>query len=228
MEDKKIYVINLKRRPDRLQKFYDVVPFPQESINVVYGFDGKNYENESEEDKLMYNKLGHSLLPGEKGCFISHIRIFKDIIENNIPFGIVFEDDAILCEDFKSKFELLVNEMPTDTQMLYFSGRFTPEFKMEENTFTKVTENIVAHNKVEWGNRNQDNHDRCTHGYIISQSLARKFVGFFENNVDLGLPVDHWMVKMSMNNEISIYNSYPLLCHSAACSPESDIRGILH
>lgn len=225
MEDKKIYVINLKRRPDRLQQFYESVPFPQGLINVIYGFDGKNYENEREAEKMLYNKLANSLSAGEKGCFISHIRVFKHVIESNIPFGIVFEDDPILCEDFKSKFELLVNEMPTDTQILYFGGRFTPDFKMKENTFTKVTENIVAHNKVEWKNRNGINHDRTTHGYIISQSLARDFIRYVENEVDLYLPIDHWMIKTSMNNDINIYNSYPLLSYSLACAKDSDIRG---
>lgn len=224
MENIPKYVINLKRREDRLQKFYDTIPFPKDNIQVVYGFDGKNYENENEEEKNIYNKLPNQLNPGEKGCFISHIRIYKDIIKKNIPYSIIFEDDAILCDDFKNKLQIVIDEMPTDTQILYFGGRFSQDFRMEQHTCRNITQNIVAHNNVNWNHRDQGNHDRTTHSYIISNTLAKQFIQYFENNVELYLAVDHWMIKYCMNNQIPIYNSYPLLCYSDACSPDSDIR----
>ena len=59
------------------------------------------FRNELETEKHIYNNLSHNLLPGEKGCFISHLRIFKDIVNNKIPFGMVFEDDGVFCDDFK-------------------------------------------------------------------------------------------------------------------------------
>jgi GR25 family glycosyltransferase involved in LPS biosynthesis len=232
MENIPKYVINLKRRNDRLQKFYEIIPFSKENINIVYGFDGKNYFNESEEELMIYNNLlpgislftGENLLPGEKGCFISHIRIFKDIIKHNIPFAIVFEDDIILCEDFKNKLEIIINEMPQNTQILYFGGRLNPDFRMEEHTCTKITENIVAHNKINWIYRDWNNHDRCTFGYIISNTLAKTFIKYFENNVDINVPLDHWMIRLCMDNQIPIYNSYPLLSYSHGNSSDSDIR----
>jgi glycosyl transferase family 25 len=225
MENIKMYVINLKRRFDRLQKFYESVPFSKEKIDVIYGFDGKNYENESEEEKIIFNKLSKRLNPGEKGCIISHIRIFKDIIKNNVPYAIIMEDDCIFCDDFNNKFEILINEMPLDTKILYFGGRFKPYFKMRENTCSKITENIVAHKCVNWISRDRREHDRCNHGYIISQELAKEFITHFENNLNLVFAIDNWMVKVCINNNIPIYNSYPLLCYVPWFS-DSDIQRI--
>ena len=43
----KKYVINLKRRPDRLLNFYEIFPFYD--YEIVYGFDGRNYDKETAE-----------------------------------------------------------------------------------------------------------------------------------------------------------------------------------
>lgn len=223
----KIYVVNLKRRPDRLEHFYKTCSFPKEKIHVIYGFDGKNYENELENEKHLYNKLSNNLMPGEKGCFISHIRIFKDIVANKIPFAMIFEDDGVFCDDFKNKLEKYIHEMPLNTQILYFGGRFTPDFKMATDTFVPITEHIVAHTNVDWHNRDCGNHDRCTFGYIISYSLAKYFIDCFEANFYLDNAVDHFMIRICMNNKIPIYNTYPLLSHSNCCTTDSDIRGHL-
>ncbi len=222
-----MYVINLKRRPDRLQTFYEKLDFPKDNINIVYGFDGKNYENERQEEKNMYYKMSNMLMSGEKGCLISHIRIYKEIVDKNIPFAMIFEDDCVLCDDFKNKIEKIINEMPEDTQILYFGGRDEEYFKMEEGTYSRITENIVAHKNVTWNKRNFYNHDRTTHGYIISQKLAFKFISFFENNYKLNIAIDQLIIMECMNNNISIYNSYPLLCYSQVNSKDSDIRGHL-
>jgi GR25 family glycosyltransferase involved in LPS biosynthesis len=227
MVEIKIYVVNLKRRPDRLEKFYRECPFPKEKIHIVYGFDGTNYDNELENEKHIYNRLSSNLLPGEKGCFISHLRIFKDIVNNKIPFGMVFEDDGVFCDDFKNKLEMCIHEMPSDTKILYFGGRFSPDFKMDPDTFTPITEHIVAHTNVDWYNRNAWNHDRCTFGYIISCSLAQYFIDCFEANFYLDFAIDNWMLKICMDNKIPIYNTYPLLCYSEIITKDSDIRGHL-
>ena len=222
----KIYVINLKRRNDRLECFYDTCAFPKDRIHVVYGFDGKNYENELENEKHIYNQMPSHLLPGEKGCFISHLRIFKDMVNKHIPWGLIFEDDGVFCDDFKNQLELCIHEMPPNTKILYFGGRFAPNFKMEPGTFDPITEHIVAHKNVDWHSRNCGNHDRCTFGYIISMSLAQYFIDCFESNMYLNVhAIDNFMIKTCMDAQIPIYNTYPLLCYSNCYTNNSDIRG---
>jgi GR25 family glycosyltransferase involved in LPS biosynthesis len=227
MVEIKIYVVNLKRRPDRLENFYKACSFPKEKIHAVYGFDGTNYDNELENEKHIYHKLSSNLLPGEKGCLISHMRIFKDIVDNKIPFGMVFEDDGFFCDDFKNKLELCIHEMPLDTKILYFGGRFTPDFKMAPDTFVPITEHIVAHRNIDWYNRDCLNHDRGTFGYIISYSLAEYFIKYLDSNMHLDNAVDHFMIRVCMNNNIPIYNTYPLLSYAEPVTKDSDIRGHL-
>jgi GR25 family glycosyltransferase involved in LPS biosynthesis len=227
MQSIKQYLINLKRRPDRLQQFYDNYPFEKTSVEVIYGFDGKNPENENiNELRTFHSLLSNNLMPGEKGCFISHLRIYQDMIDKNIPLAVVMEDDAIFCENFKERMNELVNEMPNDFQILYFGGRFQPEFKMDPATCHPVSTNIVSYPPIQWNQRNPGMHDRTTHGYIISRALAIWFMEQFRCRTDVThLAIDNWMVQMCMDNsvEIKILSANPLLAYSPWIS-DSDIR----
>ena len=216
------FVINLKRRSDRLEKFQKSISL--QDVIIVCGFDGKNPGSECENEQQLFNMLPNNLMVGEKGVFISHLRIYQKIVDENIPYAIIFEDDAILCEDFEKKLEETVQNIPIDTDILFFGGRFDADFKMEEGTYLPISENIVAHTSIRWEQRNQVNHDRTYIGYIISNKLANSLIQYFNKRIDIYLPIDHWVIKYCMNNGIQILNTYPLLCHSPAASPDSDIR----
>ena len=135
------FVINLKRRPDRLKKFRDTCPL--KDVKVIYGFDGSFPNNEeSEKERELFNKISLSL-PGERGVFISHLRIYQNIIEHNIPFALIMEDDAIFCKDFYTRCLNVLCDIPNTTDILYIGGRFTSEFQMK--SCNKVSDNIVEH-----------------------------------------------------------------------------------
>ncbi len=44
-------------------------------------------------------RLGRDLLPGEIGCALSHIGVFRTIVERRIEEALVLEDDAVLSTD---------------------------------------------------------------------------------------------------------------------------------
>jgi GR25 family glycosyltransferase involved in LPS biosynthesis len=220
----KKYVINLKKKPDRLYLFLKKSNIQYDDINIVSGFDGSNPNNENIEEQYFFNNyFTDNLNTGEKGCFLSHIRIFKDIIKNNIDFGIIYEDDCNFCDNYDIKINNILKEMPTNTKILYFGGRFTSDFYMADSTFTKISNNIVEHNKISWDQRNHIYHDRTTHGYIVSKAVAEKIVSYFDNKYVLYLPIDHWIICICMDFQIPIYNTYPLLCHCPLIS-DSNIR----
>jgi GR25 family glycosyltransferase involved in LPS biosynthesis len=213
----KKYVINLKRRPDRLEQFKNNFGSHfSNDIEVVYGFDGKNFNNELKEEQELIKKCFNIKL-GEVGCALSHFRIYKDII-NNYDYGMIFEDDAIPCENFTEKLNIILDQVPKDFDFLYIGGRFHKDFTMPDNYVYKISSNIVQHNEEHFGPA----HDRTTHSYIISKKMAQKLLDIF-NNDNLKRPLDHWILEMLRKENIKIYNSNPLLCYSPMNS-NSDIR----
>ena len=108
-----IYLINLKRRPDRLRDFFknNNKHFSEKDIKIFEAIDGKNIEDQSWE----YSK-------GALGCRLSHLEIFKNAVEENHKRILIIEDDAIIKNGFSKKLKYLINKIGNEWDMIYFGG----------------------------------------------------------------------------------------------------------
>jgi glycosyl transferase family 25 len=220
MSDIKKFVINLKRRPDRLELFKNHCPF--NDITIITAIDGNNMKDETSAIEQEMTTRFSGLNSGEIGCFLSHLRIFNRMRRENIPYALIFEDDAIFCDNFLEKYSKILQHLPSDTGILYLGGRFEPDFMMSDHI--RVTDNIVKHHiedNVILGISSDI--DRTTHAYIVSNAFVTRFTGEFYKALDHSQPIDTYLVEFSRLQGFTIYNSYPLLCHSPIIS-DSDIR----
>ncbi|MEK9495338.1 glycosyltransferase family 25 protein [Photorhabdus sp. P32] len=89
----KIFVINLEKDVDRkkaIQEQLQKIDIDAEFINAVYG-------KELTTEQLQYacsNFDNISLTLGEVGCSMSHINVYKEMIDKNIPIALILEDDV--------------------------------------------------------------------------------------------------------------------------------------
>jgi glycosyl transferase family 25 len=121
------FVINLKNRVDKLEHFKNELntkfPIKYCRVNAIEGI-----QND------IINKFGlkfdSKLNPGEIGCFCSHVSILHYIVENNIQWSLIFEDDVILCNDFQNKFKNIINifnNQNYNSDIIYLGGRIDPK-----------------------------------------------------------------------------------------------------
>ena len=108
----KVFCINLKRRPERLEQF----------INEVNKFNLGNFEVFEAIDGITLNQYTFGQLkPSEKGLIESNIQIIKKSIELNYKSILIVEDDCLFTDEINqigSYFDCL----PNDWEMLYFGG----------------------------------------------------------------------------------------------------------
>ena len=69
------------------------------------------YRKDNFKKNLKNNKY---LTDGEFGCFLSHLQIWEDMVENNIKHAVVFEDDAKIDQNFKDKLDIVYKNLPED------------------------------------------------------------------------------------------------------------------
>ena len=131
----KIYVINLKRRPDKLANVmgelakHDVLgAIPTE---VIEGVDGQSEINEeflAANNYKVYDKWtdhwwGRATTKGEIGCAISHYKLWEKISKKEAN-ALILEDDIQLEEDFLNKsIQIAPQVKDLDFELLYLSRK---------------------------------------------------------------------------------------------------------
>jgi GR25 family glycosyltransferase involved in LPS biosynthesis len=108
----KVFLINLKKRTDRLENFKkQVEKFDLGEFEIFEAVDGTKLNN-------VQSKL---LSRGEIGIIMSNIEIFKKAKEKNYKEIIIIEDDCYFTEEMKNIYDY-ISLIPSDWDMIYFGG----------------------------------------------------------------------------------------------------------
>ena len=167
----KIYVINLLE--NEIRRNYILVLMKKLNINftlvVVERISNDNYN--------IINKVSNISKP-EAGCLISHLWCLNDIIKNNYPNAIIFEDDIILHKHFKN---MLIERLKTKYDLLLLGAC---DFNFSQFNYKNIKNNIY----------NPTNFDKLygAHANYYSLEGAKKMfelksqnISFFDNNYNL-------------------------------------------
>ncbi len=130
----RIFCINLARRPDRIQYFYN--------LSVFLGFDYERIEAIDSRDILFLNPLNiPHFHPGDVACALSHHKTVKRAIELRLNNYLVFEDDAEPRKDFTNLLDSFMAQVPGDWDMIYFG------VNLDDSIPHKITQNVFRINK---------------------------------------------------------------------------------
>eukprot|EP00058_Branchiostoma_floridae_P008205 XP_002593693.1 hypothetical protein BRAFLDRAFT_107673 [Branchiostoma floridae] len=113
-----IFVINLKRRPERRKRMVHTLKEIGLDFKLMEAVDGLTL------NASVLKKMGVTVLPeykdpwadrsmtmGEIGCFLSHYKIWEEIVEKNLDWVLVFEDDIRFEPFFKRRMYKMLNEI---------------------------------------------------------------------------------------------------------------------
>ena len=100
------YLINLDRATERLEMMENEFIRIQLPFVRISAVDAKNLDKESFQVKNRYDR---DLLPGEIGCFLSHVKTLKTFLDSDKEFAVIIEDDAKFVDDFVSAIEKALN-----------------------------------------------------------------------------------------------------------------------
>ncbi len=120
----KNYVINLKRQPEKFERF--------SKLNAGSGIAFERFEasdgGEMSEQEAVSAKViapGTRLTKGAIGCGASHQRIWKEMAQAGAP-ALVFEDDAIVRNDVTETVSALLGQTE-NWDILVLGGRLHPQ-----------------------------------------------------------------------------------------------------
>jgi glycosyl transferase family 25 len=180
------FCINLDRRPDRWETIQNV--FKETGLSVTRW--------RASEPKDVLDTIQGS--PTQQACSQSHLRIWRHIIENNIKYALIMEDDITFDKEWREKLKAF--KKPYDLLMLN-------------------TDHYYSVN--EWSHTNGESW--LTGAYILTKRCAEKLI---EIGKKIGhfLPSDHMLLcfqKETQNK--NCYSYFPYL--AIQTSKDSDIAG---
>lgn len=111
----RVCVISLERRPERLAAFMDRakaagLPFEVEPFAAVDG-------------KIVQHPAWWRQGRGAWGCYRSHLQIIEEALQRGQEKILIFEDDAVFCEDFVARAERYFASLPAGWIQAYLGGQ---------------------------------------------------------------------------------------------------------
>jgi glycosyl transferase family 25 len=120
----RVYVINLDRSTQRLQEITAQLSKFGLSFHRIAAVDGKLATSAQQallDEKTYQLRHGKISLPGELGCYLSHVEAIREFLKSEYSFAVILEDDAILENGFIEVL-LHLSRHPNQWDMVKLSG----------------------------------------------------------------------------------------------------------
>jgi len=198
LKDFEIYLINMSKNADRLKSFveqYKGCDLGSKNFFRFEAVDGRmlnlaDYVSPralaeiQDAEKNGYRVKHYQLTPGGVGCYLSHQQVLRIIAESDKPYGIVFEDDAVIDPKLYSKLTATMTQIPSDWDMLLLGCFCIKCVKYEQHS----------------------DMDRFfqTHGYVVRRDSARRITEFLDKTL-IEQQIDTVLSEMAQQNKIKIY-----------------------
>lgn len=146
------------------------------------------YRSHRLRDKALRSALHERL---RFGCYISHVLVWKRMLELGLPFVVVLEDDVVLRNSFKSRLVQLLKSLPRSWGLLYLNGtnrKLGPEYSQN----LSISKGGVG-----------------MFGYVISSAGALHFLETAARHSDKA--IDHMMDEEVLTGKIVAFHATPVL-----------------
>lgn len=197
-----IYVVSIEeRKSQRLSSFFKQNFFkdiPENDINIVGVRGGdmtaKEYFN------LAVHGRTKPLTPGELGCTLSHLEIYKRFLLTENNFALIFEDDAIFPEALNYK-ELLdqIKQYKFGSGFLLSLGGI--QMKVCRNVRGELQKNKILSQSIIKVNPHFYNRVCYTFAYVIDREMAEVLLKYHNKP----RRADDWSYLHEFDSSTNIY-----------------------
>ncbi|EKT57307.1 glycosyltransferase family 25 protein [Providencia sneebia] len=140
------FIINLSERNDRKKFMLDQLNNLKLDYQFIEAIDGRKLSGD-EINKVALNFKDSYLTKGEIGCALSHLKVYKKIIDEKIDIALILEDDAILpsnIETIINEIKAIDNNQKPNIYLLSNAKKFIKNEKLSNNIY-RIKDASAAH-----------------------------------------------------------------------------------
>jgi len=196
----KVYIINLDKDVERMAK----MDAQMKTLGIEYkrfsAINGANIVH----NKYLSEFCNVFCTNGMKGCALSHLYIWQDMVQNKYSNVCIFEDDAVLLDNFNESIQNNWKQLPKDYNLLYLGCGFS----CTDKDIIPTISHTILNTKPEVIDRNiiRVSGSIGSHAYIITNKCANIFVNLpIITHIDLQMGI--WAADFKMNS----YSFNPLI-----------------
>lgn len=193
----KAFLLNLDKDTDRLvaaDQQLKTLGIQYERVSAVYG---KSLTQE--QLKKYFNPFRARLYKGARssvgiiGCTLSHLFVYKRMIDENIPVALIMEDDLRLSPGFTAALKYVEENVDLNLrQVILFSDH-------RGGVHTRISQSDESPQIVEVDS------DMCSEAYVITLAAAREL---YRINFPVVADVDAWG-RFRRRGHIRLYHAEP-------------------
>lgn len=105
-----VYILNLdrsKERYERISQSAEKVGLNYKRVSAIDGSKIDIFHTPEIDVKRFRRRHGKDILPGEAGCYLSHLRALSAVVNGDAPYAVIAEDDV----GFNKNFMTVINEL---------------------------------------------------------------------------------------------------------------------
>lgn len=187
------HYINMNRRQDRKKQVEKEFKRENFVCNRYEAFDGSTINKNSNVCKL-FEGNNFNYRRGVMGAALSHIGLWRKLVESEDDYFLIFEDDIKLKENFNATLQILLTQLEIIKCDIIFLGYHNDVFDKTQNknimgknycNFMKITPVTEEIKKYIWGG---------LFGYIIHRDLATQFLKDLDENF-IKEPIDTYVLR---------------------------------
>jgi len=187
----KIFIVHY----DKLVERKEIIIKQLSKYNFDYEFISNKGKNKlTIDDKKKFRNI-HD---GEISVTLHHIECFKKIVENNLEFALILEDDIFLSQNFGEALDFYMKQLPRNWDMLFVG----------DGCGMHVDKNLLENEKYIY----KSTKTRCLDSYLITNKCCKIILEKLRlPNYTILCPVDHWLNCVINNNGFNVYWAEPTI-----------------
>lgn len=198
----KTFIISLEKDVKRRNKLkYKLSSSGLTNVEYFRAIDG-----DKDLHKYNFNVISSSdVNTGEIGCFLSHYSVWNHVLQNNIEYALILEDDATFRTSFSS-----------------YLNKITSNFKNLDFDIIRLSAWKFNYDRNKYNDFLEYSKDWCTNAqsYIISFNGAKKIINSSCLKTHVVAPDDFFCLISQPNNIYNLHNVKILQTQYDLCSQE--------
>ena len=139
----KTFILHYQPLKERKEHMENEISKHQLDAEFVLKYDK---EDMSDDDKSIFDFesvwSGRTLWVSNASLISKHIECYRMVMENNLDYCHILEDDVILLDDFKEKSLNYINQLPENWDILFFGDGYRGKMKVPKKVVDELGGNV--------------------------------------------------------------------------------------